>query len=338
MAMLRRLCVLALPALAAFPATAQQFKKTDFVGTWASYSQTDTTAYGDDTLPVFTRHLCYGQYELAILDRKILSSVVHGDPDSVFPYARQGGRARLATGTEICSDSTLRPQGVGGSPKPDTNLVVGVLAYDDYPPSRRFGLDIVLDVTSIDSFVTRPRFSRELDGSSRRDIALRRQRYLRQPDGSLRGEGPCESLGGLVRTNRGFGPREECSNVARLWFPNATSSPLPSRTAAAAAGDSIAGLSVRFWETLDTLLWSASKPQAFSIVSYLSAAPFLRSYAELEFQTLLRGLASFAEGDQSTREMLQGPYRLSAQSQRQRTDAAKTTRTRLQHLASSPKD
>src|SRR3990172_4898478 len=336
--MVRSLWILTLAALTALAATAQQFKRTEFVGTWASYSQTDTRAYGDDSLPVFTRHLCHGQYQLTVLDRKVLASLVHGDPDSVFPYARQGGRARLATGTEICSDSTLRPGGVTGSAQPDTNSLVGVLVYDNYQSSRRSGLDIVLDVTSVDSFVTRPRFVRELDGSSRRDIPVTRRRYVRQPDGSLRGDAPCESLGGWVRTNRGFGPRQECANVAKLASPGNVSSLPSDRTAAAAAGDSIASLSIRFWETLDTLLLSSSKPQAAAILTYLPAAGFPRSYAALEFQTVLRNLASFAEGDQATREMLQGPYHLSPQSQRQRADAAKATRARLPNLAAAPND
>jgi hypothetical protein len=336
--MLWKLWSLVLLAVAALPATAQQFKRTDYFGTWVSYSETDTRTYGDDTLPVFTRHLCYGQYELTGLDRKVLTPMVHGDPDSVFPYARQGGKARLVAGTEVCSDSTLRPDGVSGSPKPDTSSIIGILSYDDYVPSRRAGLDIVLDITSLDSFVTNPRFRRELDGFVSRDIPVTRRRFSQQPGGSLRGEGICESLGGLVRANRGFGPRQECTFITGLAVP-ATPSPPPSdRAAATAAGDSIAALSTQFWETVDTLLWSTAKPQAIVIRSYLTAASFPRSYAELEVQTLLRNLASFADGDQSTREMVQGPYRLSPESQRRRVDAAKATRARLSNLASSSKN
>lgn len=326
--------MLTLSAATALPAAAQQLKRTDFVGTWRSYSHTDTRTYTDDTLLVFSRRLCHGQYQLAILDRKVLTTLVRGDPDSVFPYARQGGKARLASGTEICSDSTLRPDGVTGSPKSDTNSTVGVLTNDDYPPSRRSGRDIVLDIVTIDTFVTRPRFRQELDGSQSRDIPVLRRRYGRQPDGSLRGGGICESLGGLVRTNRGFGPRQECTDVGSLAMPGGPSSPPSDRAAAAAAGDSIAALSARFWETLDTLLWSASQPQAAVILSYLSATPFPRSYGELEFQTLLNTIASFAEGDQSTREMLQGPYRLSPSSQRERANTANAARVRLRNLAS----
>lgn len=315
-------------------AKAQELKRTEFVGTYRSFSQTDVSLYGNDSLPEFTRTVCHGMYQLALLDRRSLGGLVNGDPDSLFPYAREGGKARVVTGTDICNDSTLGRGGVAGSAKVDTDAIIGVLAYDDYEPSRSASrLEMVLDITPVDTFVTRPRFREGLDGSMYRENHTTRRRLGRQSDGALRGEGTCESLGGMVTTDRGFGPRKECHITVSLALPADSGLP-PGRGAAAEAGDSIASLAVHFWETLDTLLWGKATPQAGVLRRYLAVAPFPRSYKELEFQTLLRSLESFSVGDQTVREML-GSYRPSSDTKLQRVEEAKASRARLRSLAAS---
>lgn len=295
----------------------QGLKDGEFVGTWKIFSQTETRVFADnasrDSLASYTRRTCSAGVALSPLDRRPLDSLAR-DRSASFSFASRGRRARLVRGNEICVDSTLSSEGVKGSAASDTQTVVGVLAQDP---------DVLLPSPSNPGIV--------LDLLRLGTGDVRRFRLARSATGRVRGEGSCDKLGQMVTTTRGFGPREECTATTALL---ATSDEIHSASEAEAstAADSIAAMVIAFQETTDTLLWLRAALPSSTIRDFLLAASFPRSLDDLRFHQILAGLARFADGSNTTRQMLQNAYRLAPESQRQALDAARKNRADLQAL------